>query len=219
MVCRSTTRKSLTIATPGTQRSKTDRRFHRPAPSGQKQTAVFTTFGSAVKNRPPFSQLLAQRSKTDHRFHNFWPSGQKQTAVFTAFGSAVKNRPPFSPLLAQRSKTDRLFHHFWLSGQKQTAFSPLLAQRSKTDRLFHHFYPSDQKQTTDFAARHPAEKTAMIFEGEVGRTMPISSRTGCPSGASQPLAPQKKGRPQEPPLQFIFSYQSHYRASVHSLTR
>ena len=79
MVCRSTTRKSLTIATPGTQRPKTDRRFHRPAPSGQKQTAVFTTFGSAVKNRPPFSPLLAQRSKTDRRFHSFWLSGQNIT--------------------------------------------------------------------------------------------------------------------------------------------
>ena len=142
IVCRSTTRKSLTIATPGTQRSKTDRRFHRPAPSGQKQTAVFTTFGSAIKNRPPFSPLLAQRSKTDHRFHHFWPSGQKQTTVFTTFGPAVKNRPPFSPLLAQRSKTDRRFHNFW---------------------------PSDQKQTTVFTAFGSAAKTSLIFGGKVGQ--------------------------------------------------
>ena len=78
---------------PGTQRSKTGRRFHRWHP--------------AVKNRPPFSSLA--------------PSGQKQTAFFTTFGSAVKNRPPFSPLLAQRSKTDHLFHNFWLSDEKQTA--------------------------------------------------------------------------------------------------
>ena len=102
---------------PGTQRSKTERRFHRPAPSGQKRAAFFTARHPAVKNRPPFSPLLAQRSKTDRLFHHFWPSGQKQTSFFTTFGSAVKNRPPFASLSAQQPKTDgrseNLFHATW----------------------------------------------------------------------------------------------------------
>ena len=133
------------IASPVTQRSKTDRRFHRWHP--------------AVKNRPPFSSLApsgqkqtavfiagTQRPKTGRRFHHFWLSGQKQTAVFTTFVPAVKNRPPFSQLLAQRSKTDRRFHNFWLSDQNGATLD---RERCAGSRFF---TPSTSLSDTGFAS-------------------------------------------------------------------
>ena len=117
---------------PVTQRSKTDRRFHRLPPSGQKQTAVFTACHPAAKNRPPISSLA--------------PSGQKRGAVFTTFGSAVKNRPPFSRLLAQRSKTDRRFHNFWLSDQNGATLD---RERCAESRFF---TPSTSLSDTGFAS-------------------------------------------------------------------
>ena len=54
--------KQTAVFIAGTQRPKTDHRFHHFWPSGQKRGAFFTTFGPAVKNRPPIAPPLGVKT-------------------------------------------------------------------------------------------------------------------------------------------------------------